>query len=149
MDNKLSVARVLVEYDVLEPSLLRIWIDEGDSNFCQDFFREFLHIMLFIGILATWMMVVMWLIIGFVKPSSLLAWLRVQVLRIRAKKPVLDAALQPQVALTAQYTFVTHNQHKGPSVLHASQGQFFGLAQQPIMEEAFGAMDIRISISYV
>lgn len=77
MDNKLSVARVLVEYDVLEPSLLRIWIEEGDSSFCSIFFSEFLHIMLFIGILATWMMVVMWLIIGFVKPSSLLAWLRV------------------------------------------------------------------------
>lgn len=38
--NRLSVARALVEYDVSQPLLRHIWIDEVDSRFWQDIIFE-------------------------------------------------------------------------------------------------------------
>lgn len=38
--NRPSVARILVEYDISQPLLPRIWIGEGDSGFWQDVIFE-------------------------------------------------------------------------------------------------------------
>lgn len=85
--NRLSVARVLVEYDVSKPLLPRIWIGEKDSGFWQDvvfervpaYCSQLRHLLSRLGRIGLPNMLLL-LIIGLQSPRYGPLWIRVRVL---------------------------------------------------------------------